>query len=203
MPSGAARGVARVLRRERRIVTTRFEFLLLVLACIASGPPAVLYAKSGLHTSHLRVLDPDLKELMQAGRNASPMVRALVDRLEAGDVVVYVDYAQLPTGLHGQLTFVSAAAGLRYVMVKVVRGLARARTIAILGHELQHAVEVADHPKIVDHKSLAREYARFGLKSRPGGVRAVAFDTVAAIVTGRQVSRELAATVHAAGVATD
>ncbi len=81
---------------------------------------------------------------------------ALVKRLEAGDVVVYLQYGQLPSGLHGRLTFLTEAVGLRYVMVEVSRELDTPRLIAIVGHELQHAVEILDQPQIVSRRHLRR-----------------------------------------------
>lgn len=200
MPTAAGAPLARVLRRAPGIVNMRLEPLIVVLVCLAVGSPAVLHAKSGPHLPRLRALHPDLKEVMRAGCNGSATFRALVDRLEASDVVVYVEYADLPAGLLGQMTFISAVAGFRYVLVQVRRDLEQRKMISIVGHELQHAVEVATEPQIVDHQSFAGAYARFGLERSPAGVRGRAFDTAAAIVTGRQVFRELAA--HAANVAT-
>lgn len=202
MPTAAGALLARVLRRDPRIVNTRLEPLIVVLVCIAVGLPAVLDAKSGPHLARLRALHPGLKEVLRVGRDGSPTFRALVDRLDASDVVVYLEYADLPAGLLGQMTFISAVAGFRYLLVQVRSGLDQRGTTSILGHELQHAVEVADQPEIVDHLSFARAYARFGFRRSPAGVRGQAFDTVAAIVAGRQVARDLAAAVPAAHVAT-
>jgi hypothetical protein len=61
--------------------------------------------------------------------------------------------------------------------------------IATLGHELQHAVEIAEAPEVVDARSLARFYARVGSERTSGACRL--FDTQAAVDIGWQVSREL------------
>ncbi len=64
------------------------------------------------------------------------------------------------------------------------------RKVAILGHELQHAIEIADRPEIVDSKTLARAYQVFGFTRHSASSR-LDFDTTAAIGTGRAVWREL------------
>jgi hypothetical protein len=141
----------------------------------------------------VRTADRHLRALVDAGIAQSASLRALVARLEAADVVVYLRCAPLPAGLDGQLTFVSAVGGLRYVLVQVAGGHAAHRTISTLGHELQHAVEIAERPAIVDGASLAREYGRFGVPGVAAGRRATAFDSAAAIDAGQRIWRELAA----------
>ena len=92
-----------------------------------------------------------------------------------------------PSRVAGRLTFVSAAGGLRYVLVRLTRLDSRAQQIALLAHELQHAAEIADTPAIVDGPSLAREYLRYRYMSvhwsANGGV---AFDTTAAVEMGQR-----------------
>jgi hypothetical protein len=89
------------------------------------------------------------------------------------------------------LLFVTARGGTRYVLVRVALFADRARQIAILGHELRHAVEVADAPTIVDSRSLERAYQRFGYENPRAVVAGRAFDTEAAVATGLRVWREM------------
>jgi len=90
----------------------------------------------------------------------------------------------------GRLTFLSAVPGARYVIVYLRRQLAPVQLVVSVAHELQHAVEIAETPAIVDGRSLAREYTRIGFSNRliPW---ATTFDTRAAIDVGEQVLREL------------
>jgi len=88
------------------------------------------------------------------------------------------------------LTFVSSVAGFRYVVVRMGR-FARMQQIAMMAHELQHAVEIADTPAIVDGPSLVREYQRIGYVNQRSSLPGVAFDTQAAVRTGEQVLKEL------------
>jgi hypothetical protein len=88
------------------------------------------------------------------------------------------------------LTFLTTAAGYRYVVVRMAR-LARAQQIAMMAHELQHAVEIAETPAIVDGPSLVREYRRIGYENPSSRLPGVSFDTQAATRAGEQVLREL------------
>ena len=135
-----------------------------------------------------------MRKLIDAGVRESPSLRALVRRIEQSDVVVYVECdARMQSRVAGRLLFVSAAGGLRYVVVRLARLQSRAQQIAILAHELQHAVEIADTPAIVDGPSLAREYQRFGLVNHWSGGEGIAFDTDAAVAMGQKVMGEIAA----------
>jgi hypothetical protein len=85
---------------------------------------------------------------------------------------------------------VSSAGGYRYVVVRMGR-FSRMQQIAMMAHELQHAVEIADNPAIVDGDSLVREYKRIGYVNQWSNLPGVAFDTNAAVRIGEQVLREL------------
>ena len=142
----------------------------------------------------VRTTDRRLQAILHDGVRESPTFRALVDRLARSDVVVYVqcDRASAAHRLDGRLTFVSSAGGFRYVVVRVAWLNPRARQLAILAHELQHAVEIADTPAIVDGASLAREYRRMGYETRRlAAPLGIAFDTHAAIAAGERVLRDL------------
>jgi hypothetical protein len=139
----------------------------------------------------LRVTDRNVRALIAEGMARSPAFHALVARLEQSDVVVYVRCGRLRARLDGQLTFVSAAAGLRYVVVQIGWDLPPLRKIATLGHELQHAIEIAGQPTIVDQASLAYAYGRIGFQRDAGTAALTAFDTDAAMTAGEQIWKEL------------
>jgi hypothetical protein len=139
---------------------------------------------------HIRTTDQRLIRLVQDGVRASETFRRLVDRLNRSDVVVYLECSPGSQSSDGRLTFISSVAGLRYVHVRVARLPAADVQIALIGHELQHAVEIADAPGVVDSRSLAREYQRIGFLS-PRITPGVSFDSDAAVEAGNRVLREL------------
>jgi hypothetical protein len=165
----------------------------MVLTLLLATPLLSMAAESVLVGPRrpIRSTDRRLRMLLDDGMRSSPTLRALVARLSASDVVVYLrcDGPTEPVS-GGRLTFVSSAGGFRYLVVRMAR-LSRAPQIAIMAHELQHAVEIADAPAIVDGQSLVREYHRIGYVNFESPLPGIAFDTAAAVRVGEQVLREL------------
>lgn len=138
--------------------------------------------------AHVRGATHAENALIRDGVRRSQTFAKIVERINASDVVVYVSRAQrLPSGLDGRLTFMTSAGGIRYLHAQVIGGLGPDDTLAILGHELQHALEVATHPEVRDPASLGVLYERIGEKQHVPN----RFDTVAARRTGFRVRQEL------------
>ena len=167
------------------------------LLCLARRHPVVVdrppsRSRTRPRRPPIRSTDRHLRALIDDGVRTSPTLRALVERLDASDVVVYVQCDGARARRDGHLTFLAAAGGSRYVRRAhgaTCRGCGRSRCSA---HELQHAVEIADAPAIVDGASLAREYQTHRLcQPVRARCRGVAFDTEAAVRAGEQVLKEL------------
>jgi hypothetical protein len=174
-------------------MNSRHGFHSLTLVCLLVVTPSLSMAAESITDSPrrppIRSTDRRLRSLLEDGVRLSPTLRALVARLRASDVVVYLQC----DGYHapdGRLTFLSSAGGYRYVVVRMAR-FPRLQQIAMMAHELQHAVEIADHPSIVDGPSLVREYQRIGYENPWNQLPGVAFDTQAAVRVGEQVLKEL------------
>jgi len=114
--------------------------------------------------SHVRSSEPRIVALVEKGMAQSETFRRLVAALDASDVVVYVDRKQSRPALGGYLPHDIVNAGnRRYLHVSVdIRG-AEVRLVALLAHELQHAVEVAQAPEVRDPKRLAELFMRLAL----------------------------------------
>ena len=139
---------------------------------------------------HIRIVDRELQQLFQTGLLVSPTLRALVHRLENSDVVAYVRREETRDGIDGSLQFVSASAGTRYLLIRVVRMPPR-RQLALMAHELQHAVEVASAAHVVDEQTFTQEYERIGHANRYRRHPTRSFETLAAMITGDRVRKEL------------
>ncbi len=168
----------------------RIVLAALLLAAGRPSPAAALTPADGA-AFHVRTTDLELRLVIADGMRQSPTFRALVQRLTGSDVVVYVCRWHRQAGADGSLTFAATAGGYRYVVVRVSTQRSQLQLLALLAHELRHAVEVAETPAIVDAPSLAREYARLGYVSQMSRGGRVAFDTEAAIAAGHQVLVEL------------
>jgi hypothetical protein len=97
---------------------------------------------------HVRSPQAVVTTLLREGAERSGTFSALVEMLNGSDVVAYVESSlQLRTGLDGYLTQrVIVAGNRRYLHILVNAELRRDRLLAIIAHELQHAVEVAQTP---------------------------------------------------------
>ena len=144
--------------------------------------------------ARVRPQDPRLAALLRAGVARSATFRTIVNRLEAGNVIVYVALSQtLKSGLAGKLTWMTKAGDFRYLKATINMEQNADQMIATLAHELQHALEVSGDESVIDQRSLIGLYQRIGRPSRPG--QSAAWETEAAQDTGYQVRRELVSTV--------
>ena len=146
--------------------------------------PAIAVAEDKLTP---RPLDPLASDTFAHAVERSAVVRALVARLESSNVIVHiVTSLQMPGGIGGTTRFVTSRGGYRYVRITLGSDLMlRART-AILGHELQHACEVANS-SATDVDGMRELFEHVG--HRAGDY----FETIAAIRTEQTVRTELRA----------
>ena len=137
--------------------------------------------------------DGRIEKIVKEAISASPTFREVVNRLNRSDVVVYIRCQTSASDREAAyLQFVGSAAGYRYLQAHIRYNTSRPHQIALIGHELFHAVEIADAPSVIDVASFKREYARIGFVSRTDRIGGgVAFDTHAAIAAGEQILREL------------
>ena len=140
----------------------------------------------------MRALTPSATAIVARGLERSASFRALVQRLDRSDVVVYVkDDRMLTRALAARLNFMASAGDLRYVIVHVARRLTASQQVASLGHELQHAIEIAERPGIVDGRSLAAEYAAFAIMGALAHGIPNTFETHRAMTTAQRILGEL------------
>jgi hypothetical protein len=168
--------------------------LSLLPALFSAGLIAVLPAsKADLLESplrHVRTTNPYVQRLLEKGVSRSPTFASLLARLNASDVIVYIEQTDaMPKTLEGRLLLMPLANHQRYLRIQITRHGTANELIALLGHELRHAVEVADATDVRDEGALERLYQRIGMPSTGSHT----YDTDAAQVTGRRVRKELVA----------
>jgi hypothetical protein len=138
---------------------------------------------------HVRATDPRAQEWIRSGAASSRTFRSLLTRLGESDLIVYVEIVdRIAGGVVGQMYFVAATGGVRYVRIEVVADGDTGKMVALVGHELQHAVEVANQPRVRDSKSLGMLY-RGMLENAFGGTH---YDSAAARVAEERVKSEVA-----------
>lgn len=148
----------------------------------------------------LRPQSSRLTDAVLEGAARSATFRALVDRLGAGDVIVYLAIEpMIKPHLSGALTWMTSAGGFRYVRASISPEQNLDQMIATVGHELQHAAEVADDASVTSEATLVAMYRRIGQQNST--LPSNRWETIAAQQAGTQVRRELVATPAAMAVA--
>jgi hypothetical protein len=136
----------------------------------------------------VRATDARLHSLLAEGLNRSRTFASLVTALNRSDVIVHIESVMtLPQGTMGQLTMMPMTGDVRYLRVQIRADLSRREAISLIGHELQHALEIATATDVRDSTALIGLYERIGHASNGEHV----YDTKAAQDTGRIVRREL------------
>ena len=155
----------------------------LAMAALPASPGASLESP----TRHVRAATPYIESLVKEGFNRSPTFARLLARIEHSDLIVYVEGGtQMPAGIEGRLMMLPRAHDTRYVRIQIDTNNSLADTIALVGHELQHANELADAPDVTDQTGFVALYERIGISS--GWHQ---YETLDAQETARQVRREL------------
>ena len=144
--------------------------------------PAIAIAQGKLTP---RPLDPVAADTFAHAVAGSAVVRSLVERLEASNVIVHiVSVPQMPAGIGGTTVFVTSRGGYRYLRITLGADMPIRLRSGILGHELKHACEVADS-SATDAESMRELFENEG--HRAGQY----FETSAAVRVERSVLIEL------------
>ena len=162
-------------------------FITIVVPAHALADPALEPDGSG---PRIRPYDGRVAAALVDGLRRSATLRAMVDQIEQGDVIVYLETRDSLRKDHlaGVLTWLTATPAFRYVRVSINPELPRNTAIATLGHELQHVLEVVSDPSIVSSASLEAFYQRHGISMRRN---TNGWDSLRARDVGDDVRRDL------------
>lgn len=163
---------------------------LIVIVCVSTSLAAQPQPPSTTPGPRVRANDGRTAAILLDGLSRSETLRVLVDEIEQSDVIVYLEIQwNLRRGLAGSLTWVAGTTSFRYVRISLSPDLTGDVMVATLGHELQHAVEIARERSITSSATLASYYAKNGLSIT---AHWNGWDTLAARQAGDEVRRELA-----------
>jgi hypothetical protein len=139
---------------------------------------------------HVRAADKTMADVITSGLKRSGTFAHLVLALNKSDVIVYIESGQvLPRTIVGRLLLAAGPEGTRYLRIQVSGHPGSNDMIALVGHELRHALEVAESPEVRDEAGLIALYERIG---HPTNVPEMhQYDTMAAQDAGRRVKAEL------------
>jgi len=162
----------------------RFRSVTLLFLLFVPGP-----AVAAPSDPHIRSLDSKLTKTISEGVTRSHTFASIVDSLEQSNVIVYVGFnAQLPPGIGGRTTFLTSSGRWRYLHIAICPRLSEFQRIAMVAHELHHALEISSSPDVHDRRSLKALYQAIG---EPALCRNECFETASAIDAANDVDREL------------
>jgi hypothetical protein len=139
----------------------------------------------------LRTSDPQLRQAIEQGLARSWTLRQLESHLERSSVIVYMARASLARGIVGRTRLIGAGDGWRFLSIEFDPRMEGLDLLTVIGHELQHAVEIADAANVVDDESMLELYRRIGMPAAESDLLTHSFETRLAVETGRRVHTEL------------
>ena len=113
----------------------------------------------------IRAVDSGINMLVERGLAHSPTFRRLYEQLGQSDLIVHLERGPQPWLGAGFNQFVAEVGERRFVRITLNVAQLDADAVALLGHELQHAVELADAPDVDDIDGYERLYRRIGYRS--------------------------------------
>jgi hypothetical protein len=137
-----------------------------LLALLALGGHAAQTQAPQAPLPHVRPLDPLASTLLSTGSGSSSTFAGLLAGLDgSAGFVVYVTTSPDPDR-RGSIVFVSRASGVTYLLIRVCTRQNLTDRVAVLAHELEHAVEIAGAtPPVASEQELQRLYTCIGIDS--------------------------------------
>lgn len=127
--------------------------------------------------TRVRPLSERGERLLSVGRDVSPTIRAMLERIEQSDIIMQLDM-RLDFDVPNAVTrLVTSTPDFRYVRVSINPRQSPSRRLELLGHELQHVMEIASDPNVRTQEAMRLHFTRIGRRERSTG----AFETEAAL----------------------
>lgn len=152
----------------------------------AAAAPAVDLLESDRR--RVRAVDGQVAHVLKYGIARSPTFAGLVAQVQASNVIVYIEAAfSLPPDVTGRLMLQVASGRDRYLRVQIKAVGGRDQQVALIAHELHHALEIAAEAAVTTDAAVAALYRRIGHVSH--GLNG--YDTEGARQAARRVREEL------------
>jgi len=171
-----------VAREEAQLALILF----FIASVVVQAQRAVKPPSDGVVVPNIRPGTTALRQVFKTAYMKSQTFRALVDELEGSHVVVFLASGQCGGRFAGCLRLLAAddrAVSLRVVIDDFQRP--EAEIASLLGHELEHAAELARAREVRDEQTMRRLFERIGQANGHG------YETARATKVGRIVEREI------------
>lgn len=160
---------------------------LLIAGLTGTGGATFAAASDPAYSDRVRTSNADIAALIQQANERSKTFRGLIDAIAATDGIVFIEPGTCGRGMRACFVTVTKPGPNRMLWVKVdLRGI-DCDLMGLIGHELQHTVEVLGDPRITTGTDMYFFY-RYNPDGRSGSP---AFETDAAIKTGEAVRAEV------------
>jgi hypothetical protein len=150
-------------------------------------------------SAHVRAVSDVARQTLADALSRSSTVARLVRELNATDVIVFVDTRVDPAIPTAETMLMAATASVRYVHVILNPRMTFDERVEYLGHELQHAIEIAQDAAAIDSASVRRRFASIGREVPSASPREKSYETEGARLVSSLVRRELMAPRRASG----
>ena len=170
---------------------------LLAIAVVVFGVGGNALACDVALPDHVRILDCRVAAAVANAADRSPILKDLLERVERTDGIVYVTASPMvgaAARLLGGLSHDVTKAGRFRILRIFVSGKVDDSSIAIVGHELRHALEVLELSGACTEAEVDALFERLGWHSA-----AHAVETQAALDAGYAIERELSASRSRSG----
>lgn len=156
----------------------------LLIAALCSAP---LFAQTVM--PRVRTTNAEIAALIDQARTSSATFVHLVDIIDTTDGLVYIDNGTCPGRYKACLMHsVTIAGPNRLLRIKVDIRRSDGELIALVGHELQHAIEILSNPALRNNAQVLTFYQSGGLGIFGGGN---AVETDAAVQAQLKISEEI------------
>jgi hypothetical protein len=129
---------------------------LIALLMLPAEPPGAI------PVAHVRGVTVETQMLIADTMHRSAIVRDLVARLACSDSIVYVEITASPQIPTARTKLVAAAGATRFLRIGINARVSGGDLAAYLAHELQHAVEIAEHEEVRDESGVRQLHLEIG-----------------------------------------
>ncbi|HEU5255658.1 MAG TPA: hypothetical protein VFU28_06695 [Vicinamibacterales bacterium] len=145
--------------------------------------------------SRVRTSNRRIAELVHDGAARSPTFKRLIATIEQSDGLIYLSEGSCGIGMQACLLMLLDQAGPnRMLRIRLTEKRRDDDTIASIGHELRHALEVLSDEDVKSTEDMYAMYQRIGLDPPASWLQNIPrfrFETAAAITTGNAIREEL------------
>ena len=159
---------------------------MMMTGLVGVGRPAAAADANAPAVTRVRSSNASIVRVIKQASDQSKAFRRLVETINASDGTVYVQEGKCSHGVRACLVTVTRAGANRNLWVRVDTRVADVDLMGLIGHELQHAIEVLSDRTVTSGRAMYFFYLQKSSRG-PG----VPFETDAALEMGEAVRTEV------------